>query len=1113
MLQLITGGARTGKSYRMYAEIAETVRKGEKDVFLIVPEQFTFETEKTILKMLSNSLAARVNVMSFKSLAAFVRRQMGSRGGRYIDGGARLLIMELAVESVSDMLNIYSRPAKRPAFLKKLINAVDELKRGGVSELMLEKATKMMESGSVRDKLSELALIYASYNALLAESFADGADELLQLAEALCQARLFENAHIYFHGFTGFTAVELKVIEQLMVDCEKMTVTLTMKEGAQSRIFSECEITCARLKKMAESNGVKQLPQIHLDTVYGMESEGMRFLEKNIFACGKETSQGDGIHIYTASSPYNECEYAAMNILRLCREEKCKFSDAVLIARSPNEYAAIAQEVFARHGIPVFTDMRTAVLSKPIMLLVFSALDIVSGGWETEDIFRYLKCGLVDEVSDDVDLLEMYATTWRIKGKRWTSEEDWVLSPNGYRRFDDDEQTAQKLKRINDVRRRVVKPLMLLEKAVSGEMTATNISKAITGFLAEIGAPQRIKMICDGFTRQGELALAEEYRQLWETFTAALSQTVYILKDAPMTVQSYKELLKLVISEYDIGRIPLLSDAVFLAAADRSRLHEAKYVFLLGFNDGSFPKAPSTDNILGDDEKKVLEECGITISKNSVRMLTDEEYYVYMCLTAPSKELFICDSAAGMDGKPCRPSYVLAQIKEMFPKLKKDSFKTSDAAYAESVASAFDALGKETDENKRRAIFDCIARTESGKQRLGKYMTALEFEKHSTDISERTALALYGKRINMSATNSDTLAKCKFRYLCQYGLRLTPLPSGGFSAPDSGTFVHSVLQHFTEIIVEKGFEFDDEELKSIIDALVEGELNRITRGEKTQTARFLHLFERLKDSIYLVCKNICDELKAGEFVPDRAELAVGDGSGDTVEAVEIRAGDGVTLRLVGRIDRVDKYEKDGQVYIRVVDYKTGPKTFSLSEIYNGLDMQLPLYLFSLWKNGGKLYNNAECVPAAAVYMPATAPTVSADMEAKSHEAEIVKKLNEGMKRSGILLDDVQIVRAMSGELDKTYIAVQVDKEGGLKANKEVTLSTMEQMGKLKKHIEKALSAIGRELLSGKAEIKPLGGEDACKYCDMRAICRYDKKQHGYRRKLKVDDFWEAIADE
>ena len=1107
MLKLLLGRSGTGKTRAILERMSSGA--GIRPQILVVPEQHSHDMERALCRIGGNSISLGAEVLSFTRLANRVFAQYGGLAAPVLDGGGRLLLLHMALGGVAGQLKRYQRPSRKPAFLGGLLATVDELKTCRITPEQLWNAGAE-SGGEAGEKLTDLSLIYGAYEALTARQGADPRDRLTRLAEVLRREDWAGDKDFYLDGFTDLTPQEREVVSALIDKGKSLTVALTCdkleEDEAGGGIFSPARRTARQLLRLAGERGIPVQMEVREEQA-GVRVPVLTHLERELFAPRPHPfpEAPEGLRLFTALSPYSEVEWAASEILRLVREEGYRFREIAVCARSMEDYGSLIQTVFARYGIPVFLSRMSDILEKPILALITAALDTAAGGYRYDDLFRYLKTGLTDVSQPDVDLLENYALTWNLEGSAWSGAKPWSNHPKGYGRTFTPEDTAL-VERLENLRRQVIRPLEALRK--NQDRTGIGQAKALYKLLEDVGVPERLTQRAKALAEDGQQALAEEYVQLWDILCGGLEQCARILGESPMELEEFARLFTLVLSQYDVGSIPVSLDQV--TGGEMPRLAHKKYraVFVLGADDGAIPAAAPAPGLLNDDDRSLLASYGLELAPRLGEKLYREMTILYECCAMARERLSISWASAGPDGGERRPSFLAEKLRLLVPRLElleerrlDGSFRLAAPRPALELAGRWPWVGEAL-------------------ERLPQYAPLVERMKRAASLDRgrlhrRAVEALYGSRVPMSASRMDKYKACHFSYFMQYGLRAEPRRAAGFQAPEYGTFVHYVLEHVLRWCSARGGmgQVPAEELHALCDRAVEGYVTEELGGLEGESPRFRYLFRRLRRSVYAVVDNVAEELRTSRFQPISFEL--GFGSGQDLPPVELTV-DGVTVSISGFVDRVDGWVHDGRLYLRVVDYKTGRKSFDLTEIWNGMGLQMLLYLFTLEKQGKELYN-MDVTGAGVLYLPARDALAAGSRTMSDQQRR--KQVDAQLRRKGIVLDDPEVLAAMEepGADGLRFLPVRINRGGKLTGE---ALVSAQRLGRLARHTQRVLRDIGRELAAGNINADPFwrGPEhNACQWCDYAAACHFEEGRGCDRRRwlptVKGEDFWTAVERE
>ncbi len=1090
MLRIVTGRAGYGKTAEVFRRMK--TEGAARPQLLLVPEQASFETERRFCQENGNRAGLYGEVLSFTRLENRVLSLAGGGAQTVLDEGGRLLVMYAALKAVSGNLTVYAMPSRKPEFLSSLLTTMDELKSCCVTGEQLAQVGEETE-GLDGEKLRDLGLIFGAYEAMTARGSLDPRDRLTRLAEKLKGYPYFKNKDVYLDGFTDFTPQQGLVLEQILRQAHSVTLTLTYGDRpGEEGVFAPAQKTMAWMKRLAAKAGVPVAEETLPDRKG--RHPALAHLEANLFATHKTPYEGEEqrVALVCLPTPREEVRWAAGEIRRLVRSGTCRYRDIAISARTMDRYWEHLEGIFSEYDIPLFQSDMTDILQKPIFTLITAAMDCVNGGYTYEDMFRYLKTGLAGLTAAECDKLENYVLTWNIWGSRWTKA--WTMHPEGYHQtFREGDEAV--LEELNSLREWVIGPLAVLGKDPKKSVREQVL--ALYRFLEEIQAPEALEARTARLLDQGEPELARQSGQLWEIFCQGLEQCSALLGEMEEDFSEFARLLRLLLSRYSVGSIPASLDRVTAGDAQRLSNRSCKVLFLLGADDGSIPLVTPGGGLLTDRDRELLEDYGLELAPRMEEKLSREETIVYTACTKPTEKLCVTWPAAGESGGEKRPSFLVETLRTLFPQAEQPSeIRPSPdqlRAQAARVPELREALEEREDFAASFRRLDRAAQWERGR------------------LSPKAVKALYGEKVAMSASRMDQYKSCHFAYFLRYGLGAKDRRPAGFHAPEYGTFVHYVLEHVFQVVRDRGGiqTCTDQDIKDLTQQVVKDYIFTELGGMEHQTPRFKYLFRRLQKNVQAVVDNVAAELRFSDFQPIAFEL--GFGYGKDLPPVEVREGD-VTLRISGFVDRVDGWVKDGRLYLRVVDYKTGRKSFDLTEVWNGLGLQMLLYLFTLEERGGPLFG-AETLPAGVLYLPAREAVISGsrDMDESARRHLMDKEL----VRRGLILEDEDVLEAMEHkESGIRFLPLKVSSRTG-KISGDALVSA-EKLGRLKKHTQHILKDICREIAVGNIDADPFWrgpGKNACQYCEFFRACQFEEKndQRRWIPSVSNSDFWGWLA--
>lgn len=1076
MLKLILGRPGTGKTEYITNEFINN--KNQKKVFLS-PEQFTLETERRLLSKMETKLLPADYVLSFSSLPRKYYSVCGGNAGTYIDDFGRMILMNKAIGSCRDSLVIYKNQAGKQSFVKDMLSLSLQSKTSLIPpERFLELAEKI-PSKILSSKLFDAGQILSLYDGYVAEKYLDGGDDLTVIANGLNENPIFEGYDIYVDGFHSFSLQEEAVLISLLKQANSVTVTFPCPSLADDgvSVFSNTSASARHLIGEGLKHGIETEKAVILKEAYRFKTEELKHIEKYLFSEDILKIEDSGAVTLTISSTLtDEAEAVARKIHRDIRENGGKYSECAVITRDLTQYSGIIESAFEKYDVPYFIDKRENAITKPLFRLVTSALRLASGQWQTENLLACLKTGYFNATEDEIFILENYLDLWGITGN--ALYEEYTLHPDGYTK-EMSESARDELLLLNDIRNRVMPVIKDFCGALKGRFNGEKLCRAI------------FRLMTDLKTDRSE---DETDIRIYTLMTDILDQLYYSVADEEMDIKTALELCLSAMESAELGKIPPTLDGVVIGTADRIRIPQVKRVYIIGLNDGEFPKSPSDDGIFGEEDKEILESENVILGSNMIYWAIEEMFISYKAFCASSEEVHLFTRRLDKSGAAAHPSQLVAAVKRLFNNLKvTDLTQNPDIdELAETANSGISALA--VSGNRDKTLIKWYEE-HKGYRKLKPVGNTHKMDSH-------TASELFGKNMRVSATKIEDYHKCRFAYFCKHGLRVREKRSLNLKANEIGSFVHFVLENVLRDTKEKGiYTLSKDERNALTEKWLNEYFISYMGGETSKSARFTFMFKRLNRLLELLIDNIADEMEQSEFTPDGFELNIGKDIKPTV--IECDEG---TILFEGSADRVDIMKTEEGTYLRVVDYKTGAKKFKLGDVLYGLNMQMLIYLVSLWKGGEEKYG--QVIPAGILYFPATHPKIETDSLESGEKRK--EKLIKELRMNGLVLEDIKSLEGMEKDLEGMYIPVARGKSG-LKGKD--SLATLEQLGKLSQHIEKTLKNMHRELNLGNIEAVPV--EEACKYCEYRSLCGFEAgvDKEISVESLKNDEVWERIDGE
>lgn len=1095
MIRFIYGksfSARTDAIMNMIKEDTALSRR----VFLIVPEQFAVGAERLALNALPPSAQLTLEIVSFSRLYNRVCREYGGLHYNYVSKPVKHALMWKNLRELSPLLETYSAVAQKDAsFCDMALAAVGEFKSSCISAEELEAASsKLKKDSPLARKLRDLALIYASYSGLVSETFTDSADDISRLSDVLDKHPFFEGACVYIDGFTSFTSAERRVIERIFASAESVAISIPLPDREYESVFSaSIEESCDKLLRSANKF-------CSVESVIAPNTQKTRpsitYFSENLFTASKDTTvpeDSGGVYPIVCTSPYTEAEAAARIALTLLRSGY-RLRDIVVIARDAESYRGIIEPAFERCALPYYFSEKSDLSGTPIVKFILSALRIKLYGWQTADVISHIKTGLYNLDTRDCDLFESYISSWQVRGDTFTSG-DFTMNPDGYTESIGD-RAKSILTAANSVRAYLCEKLIPFFEALDNSCDVTKKCRAVYEFICNTGVSERLTCLAENEMQRGNAREANEYSRLFSLTCDALGELASAMQNELDTTEvddaAFAELLTLFYSKCEIGTIPTSADQITVGSAKELRTTSHKVAILIGLCEGVFPATVSDRGILSFSEKSTLEELGIEFSERSDNAAADELMYLYRAASAPTDALFLLTHKSSANGSKSTPSLPFLRAKKLFQNNVCEYDSHDLITLTPTLRGALPYLPA----TEGTPTGDALLTLAKNDATVGESLALSDIPVSDTEckISDDVARKIFGDRMRMSQSRLDKFVKCHFNYYCESVLKLRTEKVNRFEANNVGTFVHFILEKMLCVIVDKDgitTNIPRHELEVSVREIVDEYIKLITPEGKKVSARLKHLYKKLYTLSLVLISNIIEEFRHSAFRPEFFELNT-DGKGENPSAREFLLTDGSRVVFSGIIDRVDVYRNpEGKVYIRVVDYKTGSKSFSLEDIQYGLNIQMLLYLFTLTKNANPRFRarlGGEAHPAGVVYLSSNIPVI--ELEDNEGTDEVIKAVQGEFTRSGLLSNEREVLEAMNDELSPDFLCkAKPDKNGEMTGK---SLASPDFFEELEHKIETVIVNITTEMRSGNAAAAPLVYKkaDPCEYCDMKPICRY-----------------------
>ncbi len=1116
-LTFIYGGSGSGKSDALYERIIRLARDDHRRrYFIVVPEQFTMQTQKELVRRSDNHVIMNIDVVSFERLSFRVFEEAGRNDLILEDTGKSLILRKIAADKESS-LTVLRANMKRMGYIDQVKSIISEFMQYEIRPVKLREMEEQMPAESLlRYKLADIREIYEEFESYLTDRFIT-AERILDVCGELAEeSALLRDSVIAFDGFTGFTPVQTQLMRQLMkvVSDVYLTVTLDRRENPLSRariedLFYMSRRMVSSMRRLAEETGMEIGEPLFMDRG-GLRFTGhpdLEFLEQNLFRIPSESYRGaDGagsVGITSCADPADELEYAAARIISMVREKNYRFSDFAIVSADAETYAKYAESVFLKYGIPYFLDQKRDLIYHPLTECIRALLQVIDSDFDQESIFRLLKTDLTGIPAEDVNELENYVLARGIRGyKRFHEPFRVALARRRGRKItkEEEEQALIRLQHLNQIRMQLME---LLEPfaAVFDHKTAgvTEISAGIYRFLTSIRAEEKLELERDRLEAEGQKEMAGVYGQAWRIFMDLLDKYVELLGTETMTAEEYGLILDAGIGSAKVGVIPQEQDVVLLGDIERTRLEGVRILFFLGVNDGIVPKNADHGGILSQYDREYLKDhLNIELAPSAREQVFIQKFYLYWNLTKPSEGLYLIYARCGGDGKARRPSYLIRTISELFPDLEETIHRPEEFDLPETpeagIGSYIRGMRLLEEDPEPSADWIALHRWYAGRRdyrdRIRTLFNAHFYVAGMEKLAQETAAALYGGRLYHSVTRLELFSQCAYAHFLQYGLRLQERAEYRLEYSDAGTLYHEIMERFSgKVEAGPGWKALTEEgrQKILEESFAEAELAQ-KDAVFFSGAYHLYLLGRMKRVMDSSTKAMVRQIGAGNFMPAEFERSF---------ARKYRLGtDGghpFDLTLTGVIDRTDLFKTEADTFVRVIDYKSGKKTFSLNEFYYGLQQQLVLYLRAARE--AALKEGVEIKPGGFFYYHIHEPEIDAEGQT---EAELEDDWFASYQMNGLVNEDPDVITNMDRNAGgkSLILPVSYNKDGSLRASSKTAAE--KQFDLLTDYEDRQIRRIGEAIMEGAIDRNPylLGSDFGCKYCNFRTVCGFEPRIAG-----------------
>lgn len=1126
-LRFYFGPSGSGKSHRIYEEIMQrAAQEPGRNFLIIVPDQFTMQTQKDLVMRSDRGGILNIDVLSFGRLSHRILEEVGTKEMPVLDDTGKSLVLQKIAADLKEQLPAMGSLLHKQGYIHEVKSAISEFMQYGISTQDMDKLIASAEKrGALAMKLRDLKTLYRGFQDYIRDHFITTEETLDVLRRSLVKSKILPDSVVVFDGFTGFTPIQNRLIQELMRVCEETIVTVTIGEeedpyqmDGEQKLFHLSKKTVADLVKLAAEAEVTRGEDVFVKGGPNRftEASALCYLEQNLFRYQYEpyTEKQCEIRMFEALSPREEVHQTALYIRKLIREEGLTYRDIAVVIGDLEGYASYVETEFGQLEIPCFIDRTRGIILNPMIEYIKSALQLYIKDFSYDTVFHFLRSGMVDISREEIDELENYvirtgARGYRTYSRLFTRRTEEMQQGSGQDDTEREEETLERLNRIRQQFADTVEILHMAPRAKAGEYV-----DHLYDFLEQNQVQQKLLNYQQRFEQEGDLAKAREYAQIYRLVMDLLDQIYELLGEEEISLQEFADILEAGFGEITVGTIPQNVDRIVVGDMERTRLKQVKVLFFLGVNDGNIPKNVSKGGIISDMDREFLIESGTEMAPSPRQQMYIQRLYLYLNMTKPSQRLYLSYAKVNSDGKGIRPSYLIDTVRKLFSqlaveypqnrsRLEQIEGRQEGARYlAEELREYADGTLREEERQDFYLMYRAYEADPEGRDRL----TAAAFRRYKeSGLSRIVARALYGRQLENSVSRLETYAACACRHFLQYGLSLQEREEFGFEVSDMGNVYHAVLENFAGKLAESGrtwWDFDENFATQAIKEAVEG--YAATYGETVlySSARNEYAITRMSRILTRTVLTLQQHLKQGSFQPDDYELSFR--FAEDLDSIHVDLSEEEKMHLQGRIDRIDVSEDAEHVYVKVIDYKSGNKKFDLAALYYGLQLQLVVYMNAAMELESRKHPDKEIVPAALLYYHIDDPTIETPVELTQEQIneEILTKL----RMNGVVNSDPAVVERLDRFLqDKSkVIPVEKKKDGSFSARSGIL--SREELHVVSAYVDTKIRQIGREILDGKIAANPYekGNEEACTYCAYKKVCGFDGSIPGYEKRQLED---------
>jgi ATP-dependent helicase/nuclease subunit B len=1125
-LRFCFGPSGSGKSHRIYEEIMQrAAEEPGRNFLIIVPDQFTMQTQKDLVMRSDRDGILNIDVLSFDRLSHRILEEVGTKEMPVLDDTGKSLVLQKVAADLKEQLPAMGSLLHKQGYIHEVKSAISEFMQYGISTQDMDKLiTSAQKRGALAMKLKDLKTLYRGFQDYIRDHFITTEETLDVLRRSLSKSKILKGSVVVFDGFTGFTPIQNRLIQELMRVCAETIVTVTIGVGedpykmdGEQKLFHLSKKTVADLEKLAAEAEVERGEDLFVKGGPNRfaKAPALHYLEQNLFRYQYEPYAGEQqeIHMFEALSPREEVHQTALYIRHLIREQGMTYRDIAVVIGDLEGYASYVETEFGQLEIPCFLDRTRGIVLNPMIEYIKSALQLYIKDFSYDTVFHFLRSGMSDISREEIDELENYVIRTGARGYRTYSRLFTRRTEELQENAEGSEQAEEKtMERLNRIRQQFMDAVEILH--MGSQEKAGDYVSHLYDFLEQNQVQQKLLNYQQQFEKEGDLSRAREYAQIYRLVMDLLDQVYELLGEEEISRQEFADILEAGFGEITVGTIPQNVDRIVVGDMERTRLKQVKVLFFLGVNDGNIPKNASKGGIISDMDREFLIESGTEMAPSPRQQMYIQRLYLYLNMTKPSEQLYLSYAKVNSEGKGIRPSYLIDTVRKLFPamsveypqnrsRLEQIEGRQEGARYlAEELREYVEGTLPEEERQDFYLMYRAYEADAAGRDLL----TRAAFRRYrESGLSRIVARALYGQQLENSVSRLETYAACACRHFLQYGLSLQEREEFGFEASDMGTVYHAVLENFAGKLAESNltwWDFTEDFAAKAVKESVEAYAAIYGETVLYSSARNEYAITRMSRILTRTVLTLQKHLKQGSFQPDDYELSFR--FAEDLDSIHVDLSEDEKMHLQGRIDRIDVAEDAEHVYVKVIDYKSGNRKFDLAALYYGLQLQLVVYMNAAMEMESRKHPDKEIVPAALLYYHIDDPTIETPVELT--DEQINEQILAKLRMNGVVNSDPRVVERLDRYMQDKSVVIPVEKkkDGSFSARSGVL--SREEMQLISSYVDAKIRSIGREILDGKIAANPYekGNEEACTYCAYKKVCGFDGSIPGYEKRQLED---------